>query len=762
MNSRVSPNGKCRMASTALPMALAADARDVRSPRVTPIFWLALFGALFGSTPPLARALSFKLTYDNSATSAPAGFFTALNSAIQFYETTFTDPITINLQAGWGTVNNQNMIPGVLGESSSFGPPFFTFSQVKTALANDAKSASDQTAVGNVPTTDPTGGANFSLSNALAKALGLKAANALGLDGFVGFSTTASFTFDPNNRAVANKFDFIGVAEHEISEVMGRFGLGQNGASSGRYSPIDLFRYSSPGVLDLVPENGAYFSINGGTTVINTFNGTGGGDLSDWAGATIDSYNASGTVSAQMAVSAGDVTEMDTIGYDVAVIWNGAGGNGNWSTTSNWFLAPSNGSNLIFAGTTQTSTTNNSLSSVGSVTFDNTAGSFTLSGNAVTISGGITNNSSHAQTINLNLTLSAAQQFNAATGNLVLNGTIANGGNALTVVGSSNTTLSASVSGAGGIAKEGSGMLTLSGDNSYAGGTTVNAGTLIVAHANALGAGSLAINNTAIAKLQAGLTAPVQLPSLTIAGGTTPTATLDVTDNNMVIHNGSISTTIAQLKSGLNSSGTLWTGAGIQSSPAAADAAAHGNAAVFAVGAIRNIDKNSNLIYSTWPASPSPDGGAAGLATTDVLVKYTYFGDADLNGVVDNTTDYDLWSNGFTNPGLAATNGWLYGDFDFSGVVDNTTDYDLWSTGFAHQGGPLRGNSRSATPVANVQPVPEPSGLVLAALGMAGAVAFARRCRLAPGMSRSMRRISAAAVIRLSGLTHDRISRRAL
>jgi hypothetical protein len=137
------------------------------------------------------------------------------------------------------------------------------------------------------------------------------------------------------------------------------------------------------------------------------------------------------------------------------------------------------------------------------------------------------------------------------------------------------------------------------------------------------------------------------------------------------------------------------------------------------VGAIKNIDQNNNLIYSTWPAPPSPDTGATGLATTDVLVKYTYFGDANLDGVVDNTTDYDLWSTGFTNPGLAATNGWLYGDFDFSGTVDNTTDYDLWSTGFAHQGGPLAGGSGDAAAAA-VQPVPEPATLLLAAIGMAG------------------------------------------
>jgi hypothetical protein len=258
-----------------------------------------------------------------------------------------------------------------------------------------------------------------------------------------------------------------------------------------------------------------------------------------------------------------------------------------------------------------------------------------------------------------------------------------------------------------------------------------NGGTVTFAAPQHLAA--LSVGTAANAKLQSGLNAPMQLGALTIAGGVSPNGQLDVTDNNVVLHNGVVSTTLAQLRNGLNSSGTLWTGAGIQSSTAAADAAAHGNTTVFAVGAIKNADKFGNPIYSTWPAPPSPDGGASGLTTTDVLVKYTYFGDADLNGVVDNTTDYDLWSNGFTNPTLAATNGWLYGDFDFSGIVDNTTDYDLWSTGFAHQGAPAaaggtHGNPGTVTPARDLQAVPEPGGLMLIVFGLVGLGLGARRC----------------------------------
>ena len=143
--------------------------------------------------------------------------------------------------------------------------------------------------------------------------------------------------------------------------------------------------------------------------------------------------------------------------------WAGGGANGDWSSSANWNGVPGNGSNLVFAGTTQTNTNNNLLSSVGSITFDNTAGAFSLSGNDLTISGGITNNSANTQTINLNLTLGPFQQFSATSANLVFNGTIANGGNTLTVSGSSDTTLAGNISGSGGLIKNGSGGLTLSG-----------------------------------------------------------------------------------------------------------------------------------------------------------------------------------------------------------------------------------------------------------------------------------------------------------
>ena len=84
-------------------------------------------------------------------------------------------------------------------------------------------------------------------------------------------------------------------------------------------TPLDLFRYSAPGVRALTPGNNQYFSINGGVTNINTFNGPGSGDLGDWSGLTVDAYNAFLTQGAALLVSPGDLTELDIIGYDRAV-----------------------------------------------------------------------------------------------------------------------------------------------------------------------------------------------------------------------------------------------------------------------------------------------------------------------------------------------------------------------------------------------------------------------------------------------------------
>ena len=179
------------------------------------------------------------VTFDSSVGSAPAGFIATVDAVVQFYETQFTDPITVNIDVGYGEVDGQALGSGALGESITYLNSF-SYAQLRSALAADATSAADQTAVASLPSSNPAGTANFWVATAEAKALGLAGASS-SLDGFIGFSSAPNI-FDYNNAdgVTAGQYDFFGVVAHEISEVLGRLVLGGSG-----YSPLSLFDYSA-------------------------------------------------------------------------------------------------------------------------------------------------------------------------------------------------------------------------------------------------------------------------------------------------------------------------------------------------------------------------------------------------------------------------------------------------------------------------------------------------------------------------------------
>ena len=76
------------------------------------------------------------------------------------------------------------------------------------------------------------------------------------------------------------------------------------------------------------------------------------------------------------------------------------------------------------------------------------------------------------------------------------------------------------------------------------------------------------------------------------------------------------------------------------------------------------------------PSSPAKSPPPAPLPIGDVLIKYTFFGDADLSGVVD-ASDYTLIDNGFNSQsGPDPLSGWFNGDFNGDGQI-NGDDYSL-------------------------------------------------------------------------------------
>jgi hypothetical protein len=240
---------------------------------------------------------------------------TAFNFAASQFMSSFNDPINVNI-----TVTAVAGI-GILGHSAT-NLMSFSYAALRAALIADAKTADDAAAVGaggSVTATDPAGGEhNWWISSAQAKALSL-IPDSMSTDGTFTFGAGYTYTFDPANRAVPGQYDFVGVAEHEISEIMGRIGLG--GVTVGEdpgYTVYDDFGCTGAAEKGLTNAGGISFSIDNGATLLMPFNNAfvNGGDSADWASGTNDSFNAFNLTGVINDVSAVDLRVMDVIGYD--------------------------------------------------------------------------------------------------------------------------------------------------------------------------------------------------------------------------------------------------------------------------------------------------------------------------------------------------------------------------------------------------------------------------------------------------------------
>jgi alpha-tubulin suppressor-like RCC1 family protein len=377
------------------------------------------------------------------------------------------------------------------------------------------------------------------------------------------------------------------------------------------------------------------------------------------------------------------------------------GSSGNWNDSSNWTTAAPNSidAGVYLAGSGSTTITTSTPITVGNLSFNST-GSYLINGTGsitvkatpgISVSGAVINDWVGNQTV-----APATLEFAANTRlNVTYGSTLTLGSPTGTVVIDSNQ--SVTETGYGAVAFN-STLSLLSGA-----GLNLTAPTTI----NALALGSNATASDAPHSFFA--VNLLTLGSLTLSSS----SILDLSNNKAIVHNGDLPAITAALKTGYNRGS--WNGSGIVSSTAAADAT-H----LTALGSLQ-VTSATNV-------------SGQSLVAGDVLIKYTYYGDADLNGIIDGS-DYSRIDFGY----LAKLTGWNNGDFNYDGVVDGS-DYTLIDNAFNMQGAVI--NAEVATQIAasvatniptnipsatGTSAVPEPASLAL--LSITAAALLGRRRR---------------------------------
>jgi O-glycosyl hydrolase len=233
----------------------------------------------------------------------------------------------------------------------------------------------------------------------------------------------------------------------------------------------------------------------------------------------------------------------------------------------------------------------------------------------------------------------------------------------------------------------GGGVLTLGGSQTHTSAAAIN-----------VTGGGLILTSDAGASVSLSASAPVtfgssqHLASLSLTGSTATlsysgklltvsalsldaAARLDLAGNKMIIHatSGSLASVLTSvtgwLATGYGVGASHWNGLGISSTTAWGD-----SSHLTAVGMMSNTLGTGQRL-STF--------GGETVNANDILLRYTYYGDANLDGLVRGA-DYALTDNGF-NFGLS---GFGNGDFNYDGAI-TAADYALIDNAFNFQGGPL-------------------------------------------------------------------------
>jgi hypothetical protein len=325
---------------------------------------------------------------------------------------------------------------------------------------------------------------------------------------------------------------------------------------------------------------------------------------------------------------------------------------GNWLSSGNWYLTVPNaaGAEADFTMGARSSSTvfADSPVTVGTLKFDNPFG-YVIAGAASltlqTVSGAaLVDVQAGSHKINLPLIIASDTTLNVAPGATlrISDPVTVNSGKSVTQTG-------------GGLVIYESNVTLQSSSN--------------LAFANSTFVHALTVASNATASI---MPSPVsgsrvlQADTLSLSGSTDAwSGKLDLGNNDFILRNGTLAQLSNQVKSGYSNG--AWNGGGISSSAAPASAGQTGLGYASA----------ASLFNLTGTGTATFDGQT--VDANSLVVKYTYNGDANLDGKVD-TLDFNLLAANFGGTGKV----WIQADFNFDGKVD-TLDFNKLAANFGRQ-----------------------------------------------------------------------------
>lgn len=263
-----------------------------------------------------AKALVIVPTFDSSITSDAnaATIESTINTAIQLYQTRFSDPITVTIQF------KEISTAGLYGQSSWWYYNI-SYTQFRAALLADSSTTNDTVALAHLPagTSNPvTGSTTVRVKTANLRAIGITGLNsgiAGGYDGVIGLHTSQLNL--SRASTLGTKGDLMSTVWHEIDEVLGLSSALDANASDPL--PQDLFRYTSAGARTYTTNgDNAYFSLDG-TNLIARCNQGAGADYGDWwvAGTHPAQVQDASATNGKTPNPWAELTALDAIGYNL-------------------------------------------------------------------------------------------------------------------------------------------------------------------------------------------------------------------------------------------------------------------------------------------------------------------------------------------------------------------------------------------------------------------------------------------------------------